>query len=366
MLNEPSLSGTVIPSRTTSQISGSDVTRMIRIYFPRTFENLADYDFILLACTDMVFFTDKQMNWMYRGMAEEGLGGMNTRSVHSMSVAWSGPWMNSIVSDAFPNDASAVVNSDQYATETFAVGPLIVNDEQGIPPIVLPFRKSIEKNIRLRGVITIPRPGSRVYTWVRSGLNLGGGNIPGYTAHLFSWNYENATTFTSMDRVIEEFWTGRGNPFSMDLVSNVIWYSVGKELPQDALRVHSLRELFRQYEYRKSSLVSMFDFAENFGANTQDIYSRLENIESRKASAGRDYLQGDFEPSYLEMGEILDDFEKLEEDAIRLKNSALTWVFLIEWFAVSATFLVCGIVIWHLMIKRGAYREVSVTRLSES
>jgi hypothetical protein len=363
-LTEPTLTGTVIPARTTGISGTEEVAKMVRIYFPRTMEELADYDFILLASVDMGFFTPRQATWMYRGIAEEGLGGMNTRSVHSMSSAWGGPWMNSILSDAFPNDAAAVVNSVEYQVETFAIGPLVVNDREGIPPIVLPFRESIENVIHVKGVLTVPRPGSTIYTWVKSGLSFGGDSRPGHTAHLFSWTYQNATTFTAMDRVIEDFWKSDGNPFSMDIASNVIWHSAGRELPKNPLEVHALRDLFRQFNFRESSIISMFEFAENFGANTRGIYSDLEAIDERKSAADREYLRGDFEPSYEGMKALLEDLKELESDAVKLKNSALAWVFLIEWFSVSATLLACGVMLWHLMIRRGVYREVGVTRLS--
>ncbi len=364
LLTEPSLGGTVFPSRTSGPVSSRDITRMIRIYFPRTFEGLADYDFILLASVDMVFFTNKQAIWMYRAIDEAGLGGLNTRSVQSMSSAWAGPWVSSPLSGVFPNDAEAVVNSGDYQTERFADGPIIVNDEPGTPPILTPFKGAIENRIFVHGVVTEPRPGSTVYSWVRSGL-MQRGDRPGYIAHLFSWEYRNATTFTAMDMVCEEFWRGGDNPYSLDIASNLIWYSTGRDLPEDALMVHALRDLFREFQFRKSTLISMFDFAENFGANTGSIYSDLEVVVQAKSRADQDYLRGDFERSYGEMKDILEGIERLEVEAVELKNSALAWVFLIEWLSVSAALLVSGLTIWQLMIRRTIYREISITRLSE-
>jgi hypothetical protein len=361
-LTEPTLTGTVVPSRTTDATATEEVQKTIRIYFPRSFEELEGYGFILLGCVDMDFFTVKQATWMYEAITGSGLGGMNTRSVHSMSTAWSGPWMNSILSDAFPNDVPAVVNSAHYRAETFAIGSLAVNDREGIPQIVLPFRESIEGRIQVEGVLTIPRQGSTVYTWVRSTL-MDSGERAGYIAHLFSWSYQNGTTFTAMDRIMEDFWTNRGNPYSVDIVSNLIWYSAGRDLPQDPYEVHALRELFRLYVFIKPSLVSMFDFAENFGANARGIYSELETIEEMKIEADQDYLEGEFESSYEKMKALLGDLKRLEVDAVKLKNSALAWVFLIEWLSVSSTMLVCSVLIWQLMVRRRVYREVGVTRL---
>ncbi len=367
LLSEPSFGGMVIPARDFGGVSGSEVTQMIRIYFPRTYDEMKNYDFVLLASIDMTFFTNKQVKWMHDAIAKEGLGGMNTRSVQSMSTAWSGPWLNSMVSKVFPNDVPAVVGSSIYQAGgmSFPTGPLIVNDEQSLPAVVRPFQEYIEEEFTTyRGVLTIPRPGSTIHTWVKSKLKSVGNPFPGYVAHLFEWNYENATTFTAMDMVIEPFWRMDRNPYSMDIIANVVWHATNRELPEDALRVHALRTLFRQYQIDKSSMYSMAEFTEKFGANTVEIYSHLGEIEEKKSKADNEYLNGDFDDSYGRMDVILDGLWDLEDDLLDLKNSALAWVYFIEWLTVSGTFLICGVVIWNLMVRRSVYREVDVTRLS--
>ena len=363
LLTEPSFQGMVIPARTHGEFSSEDVWRMVRIYFPRTFEDLTGYDFILLASVDMQFFSDRQARWMHDAIAEYGVGGMNTRSVLSMSVAWSGPWMNSILSDAFPNDVPAVVNSEDYRGEVFAAGPIVVNDDSGIAPVARPFKEGIEGVFpAYRGVITIPRSGSTVHTWVRTDLKHQGGPLPGYIPHLFEWRYRNATTFTAMDMVCEDFWKSGTNPFSVDVIVNVVWRSTNRELPHDAMQVHALRDLFRQFQLRKSCLVSVFEFAENFGASTVNVYSTLGGIEATKSEADLEYLRSEFDASYDRMGSLLEELGALEDEAVKLKNSALAWVYFIEWLTVSGTMLICGVAIWQLMVKRSMYREVSVTR----
>ncbi|MBU7005012.1 MAG: hypothetical protein HXS50_05555 [Theionarchaea archaeon] len=364
LLGEPSFQGIVIPARTFGQVGSEDVWKQIRIYFPRTFDELVGYDFILLASIDMQFFTDRQVNWMYRAIAEEGLGGMNTRSVQSMSTAWSGSWTDSILSEAFPNDALAVITSRYYLGETFAEGPIIVNDDPGIPQVVGPFKDAVEEAVPYyRGVVTSPRPGSTVYTWVRSGNMQMGDSPQGFIPHLFEWKYENATTFTTMDMLWEPFWKGDQNPYSLDILANVVWRATGRDLPQDAFRVHALRGLFRNFQLRKSLLVSMFEFAENFGANTMEIYARLGEIEEGKMVADREYLQGEIDASFDSMSSLLVELQGLEEEALELKDRALVWVYLIEWFTVCGTMLICGVVLWSLMVKRAMYREVRATRL---
>jgi hypothetical protein len=107
----------------------------------------------------------------------------------------------------------------------------------------------------------------------------------------------------------------------------------------------------------------MFEFAENFGASTMEIYGRLGEIEEVKLEADRDYLQGEIDSSFDSMNTLLVELQGLEEEALELKDRALVWVYLIEWFAVCGTMLICGVVLWSLMVKRTMYREVSVTHL---
>jgi sugar phosphate isomerase/epimerase len=128
------------------------------------------------------------------------------------------------------------------------------------------------------------------------------------------------------------------------------------------MKVHALRDLFRQFQLRKSCLVSVFEFAENFGASTVNVYSTLGGIEATKSEADLEYLRSEFDASYDRMGSLMEELGALEDEAVKLKNSALAWVYFVEWLTVSGTMLICGVVIWQLMVKRSMYREVSVTR----
>ncbi len=53
------------------------------------------------------------------------------------------------------------------------------------------------------------------------------------------------------------------------------------------------------------------------------------------------------------------------DEAKDAKDSALLWIYVIEWMATTATALMSGVVVWWLMIRRRLYREVTVTRLSD-
>ena len=74
------------------------------------------------------------------------------------------------------------------------------------------------------------------------------------------------------------------------------------------------------------------------------------------------YIQQDYESV---IGVIKEARERLDEAvdlAMRLKDRALLWIYITEASAVMATSLICGVILWTLMVKRRLYREVSTTR----
>jgi hypothetical protein len=311
----------------------------------------------------MTYFTGTQDRWLHDAIAERGVGGMNTRSVQSMIASYAYPWVSSLLSSAFPNDALAVVEHNYYTGNKQALGQMVVNDDDSLPPIVSPYLEQVERVFpAYRGLVTSPRQGSTIYTWIRTDLNQLGNPIPGYIPHLFEWTYLNGTTFTAMDMLTDGFWNGRENPFTLDIFTNIVWHSSGMELPDDAIMVHLLRERFLSYDLTRATLESVLEFAEKFGANTNRLYDRLRLIQDRKDQADGAYLAGDFEESNDIMGEIFDDLEGLDGEAVRLKDRALAWVFAIEWLVVSSTLMICVAVLWLVMVRRRLYREVGATR----
>lgn len=361
---EPSLTGIIVPSREGwGGMQPSHVQKMIRIYFPRTYEELAGYDFFLLCQVDMTYFTGRQDLWMHDAIAERGVGGINTRSVQSMIASYSYTWVSSLLQSAFPNDALAVVEHQYYTGNKQALGQMVVNEDASLPPIVSPYLEQVERTFTAyRGLVTSPRPGSKIYTWIRTDLDQLGEPTPGDIPHLFEWTYLNGTTFTAMDMLTDGFWNGRENPFTLDIITNIIWHSSGMELPDDAVMVHLLRERFLSYDLIRATLGSVLEFAEKFGANTNQLYDELSTIEDRKDEADSAYLGGEFQESNDIMAEVFEDLEGLDEEAVGLKDRALAWVFAIEWLVVSATSMICGAVLWLVMVRRRLYREVGATR----
>ncbi len=93
----------------------------------------------------------------------------------------------------------------------------------------------------------------RSYTKNDAGL---GSPIPGQIAHVFYWNWDSSITFTLRDMIYDPFWSAPGsavsNPYTIDIVANMVWFATGRELPQDPLKVHEYRRLVFDFNIQRS------------------------------------------------------------------------------------------------------------------
>jgi len=356
---EPSTDAVVISTRSDVWAGGTDIQRYMRIYFPRNYEELLQYEFILMAQVDLTFFSDQQERWIYDSLGEGQKGGVNTRSVMSALSSYNEPWRNSIISTAFPNDVDAVlsINGD-------ARGPLRINDDPGIPDIMRSFKSYIEAIFTTYGgMVTVPRPGSVVLSYMAD-ESWDGPPAPGRIAHVFYWDWEDSKTWTFEDMVTWDFWKGRmrWNPYALDIISNIIWFSTGRDLPPDPIRVHELRTNLFNFRLRRSVLINLVDFAEKFGANPTQIYARLGDVDEKIKESEELYLDWQFNSAAEIVDLATDELLALEGQASDLKDRALMWIHLLEWLVTLGVSLMAGTVLWSMMVKRKFYREVGTTR----
>ncbi len=363
---EPSTDPIIIPTRVWGAVSTADIQRFMRIYFPRTYEDLLQYEFFFMAQVDLRFFTPGQQRWIYDALTNYEKGGANTRSIISTHDEFHIPWRDSIISSAFPNDVAAII--EDIANKEGKPGPLVIKDDKDLPNIMKPFKTPIEGIFTSYGGLnTIPKPGSVVLSYTKNNEGFGQ-PIPGQVAHVFYWRWNNSITFTLRDMVYDTFWSAptggsmTSNPYSLDIVANMIWFSTGRELPHDPLKVHDLRRDLFNFNIQKSLLTSLLDFAETFGADPSKEYARMGNIEDTRREVTNLYLDGEFDAAYEMTKDILDALSDLEEDATKLKDRALFWVYVVEWSVTTGVLMVAGFVLWTLMVRRALYREVSATK----
>jgi hypothetical protein len=57
----------------------------------------------------------------------------------------------------------------------------------------------------------------------------------------------------------------------------------------------------------------------------------------------------------------INSLQVLFEEALALKDRALAYLYLSEWLAVTGTLVICGSVLYEIMIRRRVYKVVGTT-----
>jgi hypothetical protein len=374
MVPDPMTDPTVVLLREVPGLPVADLMRSVRLYFPRSYENLVGYGYMMISEVEILYLPSKQTLWLHESIRNDGLGAMNDRSVMSMAGSIAGPWADSILSDAFPNDADAVVGLQNWCGFNMPVR-YVINTNPNVPPVYSPY-------IGLEGTefawspdgaricLTIPKEGVVVTTYQTGGFKLGyAGSLPdprfespGWVPHSMYWKYGNGTTWTHSER-LSEYWNTRFNPYGPDMILAEILFCTGRKLPQDVNLVHLLRTMFWKYRSSTSITLSFLEFIDMFGTDTTSVSSRMTDSTEKREEATELYLQQDYGDSLSLIEEAIEEMEALRMEALKLKDQALAWVYLVEWLVISAVFLLAGFILWTLMVRRRLYREVSATRM---
>ncbi len=365
-----------IPARAQdSSWTGEQVRKFVRIYFPRTYEEMIQFGYIMLNSIEVWVFTDRQLKMMHDSICEDGLGGMQERSVMSMHSYISIPWAESILSDAFPNDADAVVSID-YTLHQHPMR-VVINTNENVPPVFKPYKYLAGVEYSFGGAygtnLAIPKPGAVVTSYSVGPYAYGyagaladpGFKSPGWIPHTMYWRYGNGTTWTHQD-LIGMYWNTQYNPYAPDMILAEIIFSTGRDLPDDVVLVHRLRSKFSDYASSRGYVTALMDFIDRFGANVAPIAGRLAEIGRGVGEARQLYLDQQYAESSVSMDIVAREFDDLREMALRLKDRALLWIYLVEWSVVSGVSLLTGLATWSLMVRRRLYRDVSATRLTSS
>ncbi len=351
---EPLIDYTPIPCRDTTGLGMKRMVKFIRLYFPRTYEEMKTYDFIMFISPEYYLFSNTQDRWMYQRIVE-GAGGYNDGSVFSIITQIHTSWANSITQRAFPNDAPAVVARGNGGEAPVGGYRVMINKEYP-DPVLTPFVKYRVEDISCYvGRFVIPREGAGILSWQL-------GNFPGYNKvpMIIAWKYEKGRTITNGGF---EDWFRKENPYGADMLVNLILYATQRPLIEDVDVFHRMKVMFRQYRDRLEFLVTLKDFVDAFGANTQPIQKAIWGVEDLGRKASDLYLSQDFNGASQALEK---SFKKLDEAEIlagKVKNRALFWVYLSEWLVTTATLFISSFLLWSLMVRRKMYRQVASTRL---
>ncbi len=361
--DEPLVDMVAIPARGDYVRGGMDsVMKYIRLYFPRTYEEMKRFDYILLTSPEYYLFTTQQDKWMH-DVIEEGAGGFNDASVFSIVSQIHEAWAVSLTQLAFPNDAPAVVARGGGGESLYSHFTVRVNRDFPDPVLTPYIPYGIEEVGCSESRFLIPREGSGILAWQV-------GNIPGNedVPYLVAWEYGEGRTMTIGDAMHKELGffrypkTSSDNVYAADILTNIILHSTGRSLIQDVEVFHRIKSYFIDFRAKKAVLVSLSDFIDKFGANTGQIQKAILEVEDTARLADDQYLNQEFVECEATMTQAFGDLQAANGLAKKLKSVALIWVYVIEWLATTATLLVSGYVLWTLMARRRLYRSVRTTK----
>jgi hypothetical protein len=333
------------------------MVKALRLYFPRTYEEIKQYDYMMLLQPEYYLFSPKQDKWMH-DLIEEGAGGFNDGSVFSVVSQVHSGWAISLTQQAFPNDAPAVVARGGGGESMLGVYGVSINQAFPDPVLTAFVRYGVEDVPGLTSRFVIARERAGVLAWQV-------GNFPtqGKVPFLVVWDYGSGRTITCGGFIkYGETWLGPENPYAADIVMNMIFYSTHRDLIQDVEVFHQLKSIFREFNDRMDMLIALKDFIDKFAANTQRIQEVILELQDMRLKANEEYLAQEFSECRNTMSSAFRRFDEAEEIAKEARRSALLWVYVIEWLVTSATFLVSSFSLWSLLVRRRLYRQVRTTR----
>ncbi len=357
---EPGVVYMTVPARDPGGflLSEADLVKMIRLYFPRTYGELRTYEMIWLTTPDFFLITPRQDQWMYDAI-REGAGGYNDGSVFSIVSGVADAWAVSLSQQAFPNNAPAV--RDMGAGEAPGGTASIDINEDAMYRILSDFIPFGVEGIQGGGRRVIHREGSEVLAWQVG--NFG----PAKVDFMAVWEYQNGRALTNGAWFGGGYWaypTDRQmNQYSPDMLMNMVFWLTKRNLIDDIAVFHRVKGSFEEYTSRMAVLVSLMDFIDKFGANTEKIKREIIVLEEMYNQAVGHYLDQEFVEAENVVLESLRQFSEAEEVARKEKNISLLWVYVIEWLVTTSTFFITGFVLWSLMVRRRLYRDVGVTKL---
>jgi len=341
-----------LPTDVGGVMSDEAAKKVTRIYTPRTLERLVQsYDVLLLLEPRMEWFSGAEMR-RFRDSVELG--------VSSLLTLWpdSEGYLSLVESDlgpVYPQEFAPSFEADDNL-------PYHVLVERDNPPVLTPFLTlGIEKFAGDGTRPMHPKQGSTVWAWAEKSSALGSSE----DEYIISWTFGEKKAETWVVGVdVDEQWfsMGAGNRYGGDIILNIFYYSVGKELPPNIELIHSIRDAFFRFNVEKKLVLAVLEFVDSFGANTAGLERKLAQADDGKEEAQRLYLESEYEACYDQIKLMAEGLAKLNEEAMAMKDRALFWVYLTEWSVVSGTSVLAGFALYSLMVRRRLYREVLVTR----
>jgi hypothetical protein len=329
--------------------SVDDRRRTLRRYYPRTRDELIDNFDVMVFCEARIeHMTPRQFHDLDFAFREGAMVG-----AASPGLDWNAAFLSTILYHIMP-----VWQYDQY-TENFPYRVVFRGERD---PVFSPFVElGVERIVGNNFHVMSARAGATIWAdiqpkglpWLVS-MRPGGGNAG--TMWIFTGRFD-PPWWGLMHR-----YSGR-NPYAIDIAANIVFYSMDMPKITDIFARRQARAMLSSFKTSKLLVIHMMEWADNFGANILPLSERLTAVEEEAQEAMEFYVEQEYDATISFMDSMADGIIDITDEAVRLKNQALFWVYISEWLVVSGVSLSTGTALWHLMVRRRIYRAVGSTRL---
>jgi uncharacterized membrane protein len=316
--------------------------KFVRLYMPRNYEEMiGNHDLVVLSDANRLFMEGSHIDWILDSTTKEGFGLIMIGGLESFGGPRGEPW-----TDLEPILPVNFIPGDMHP-RSFKVKPAIDHPfTRSLPWESIPYFHSANKvSLKQEAILLLTADETKYPPLSFADYGEGRG-----VAHSSDW-----TPGAGQDVMRWEYY--------IDYVANIAYLATQNHIPQDATLIHLLRTSFWSSRSRQTSVMDTLNFVEKFGARTQGIEIELEKVREAVSEAEELYIRQDYESSRSRIDDIDEMILELQNEAMKLKDSALFWVYVIEWTVMTGTALVAGFVLWSLMVQRRLYREVRITRM---
>lgn len=337
------------------------IDKKMRIFMPRSYQDLLDkYDLLIMSDAIVQNFRTDYVYWFRNSVIEGGLGLLMIGGYGSFGGTpfLDSPWGHTVLQDALP--VICIPRGWDMGDQSLSqAGVLEVVDRNDKLMRSLPFDSLGPYGVFHGCNIVELKPSSRLLANYRKA---GGRTHP---LMVYEAIGEGASFAMTSD------WTPYGGidflrwPYYGDFALNLAAYITGNEVPQDVELAHKARSLMMDYKSLLETMQSVMEFVARFGANLNEAERMLAEISSNEKAGKQAYMDADLETSVARLQAALDDMFIASQRIWKLKDEALFWVYFTEWLVVAATGMICGFILWTIMVRRRFYRETAITRLHQ-
>lgn len=330
------------------------VKRHMRAYMPRTEGRLiGSYDLILVSDSNVQSFRPEYFTWFRNAVMGAGLGMVMIGGLETFGAVpnYPGSWGETPVSEVLP----VICLPEQWEK---GAGRLDTGEPDNLLIRSLPFEDLGPLGVFYGCNIVGERQG--ISTIARYEVLSSGEKHP----LLVFWEVGNGASFA-----MTADWTPAGGVNFLrwnhygDYALNVVLYVTGGRIPEDPQVVYEARRLMEEYRSQRETLNSIIEFVEKFGANMREAEKILARAQEIRSMGDESYLDGEPGEAVSHLREALVVLADASEKAYEIKDDALLWVYLTEWLVVSSTGMICGFILWTVMVRRRLYREAGETRI---